>query len=165
MLAMQSGSGMSGSTAWHNAVRSRLYLTRPVVDEGQELDDFERILSRKKANYAGSGDSISLRWNKGVFVAQMPEAGVFGTIERRTADKAFLEALDALTAQGRIAGHSRSSPSYAPKLMVSMPETNGFNRLSLLKTSYPVGTLAFPANAGYLLRHANDSLSPPGHSP
>ena len=37
--------------------------------------------------------------------------------------------------------------------------------LSLLKTSYPAGTLAFTANAGYHLRHANDSLSPPRHSP
>ena len=33
-----------------------------------------------------------------------------------------------------------------------------FRGVSLLKTSYPAGTLAFPANAGYLLRHANDSL-------
>ncbi len=34
------------------------------------------------------------------------------------------------------------------------------DRVSPLKTSYPAGTLAFPANAGYLLRHANDILPP-----
>jgi hypothetical protein len=28
-----------------------------------------------------------------------------------------------------------------------------------LKTSYTAGTFAFPANARYLLRHANDSLA------
>ncbi len=37
--------------------------------------------------------------------------------------------------------------------------------LSLLKTSYHTESLVFPPNAGYLLRHANDRLSPPRHSP
>ena len=44
-------------------------------------------------------------------------------------------------------------------------EKSGFFLLSLLKTSYPSRTLAFSANTGYLLRHANDSLFPSGHSP
>ena len=51
--------------------RRRPYLTRPKTDGGEEIDDLERVLSRKKANYAGAGDSISLRWEKGVFVAQL----------------------------------------------------------------------------------------------
>ena len=38
-------------------------------------------------------------------------------------------------------------------------------RLSLLKTSYRTESLVFPLNAGYFLRHANDRLSPPRHSP
>ena len=37
--------------------------------------------------------------------------------------------------------------------------------LSLLKTSYRTGSLVFPLNAGYLLRHANDNFSHPHHSP
>ena len=113
LSGMSSGTGMSGSTSWHNAVRSRLYLTRPAADEGQEVDDFERILSRKKANYAGAGDSITLRWDEGVFVAQVPETGNFGTMERRSADKAFLEALDKLTAQGRHVSHNRNTAELA----------------------------------------------------
>jgi RecA-family ATPase len=58
-----SGSGESGSTAWNNAVRARLYLTRP--EEG--LSD-QRILTRKKANYAASGDDVKLEliWTDGV---------------------------------------------------------------------------------------------------
>ena len=39
------------------------------------------------------------------------------------------------------------------------------DRLSLLKTSYRTESLVFPLNAGYFLRHANDRLSPPRHSP
>lgn len=51
-----SGSGYSGSTAWNNAVRSRMYLTRPEEGAGDE-----RLLTRGKANYAKSGDETGVR--------------------------------------------------------------------------------------------------------
>ncbi len=51
-----SGSGYSGSTAWNNAVRSRMYLTRPEEGAGDE-----RLLTRGKANYAKSGDETGIR--------------------------------------------------------------------------------------------------------
>lgn len=58
-----SGSGESGSTAWNNAVRARLYLTRP--EDG--LPE-QRVLTRKKSNYSSSGDDvkIDLIWQNGV---------------------------------------------------------------------------------------------------
>jgi hypothetical protein len=58
-----SGSGESGSTAWNNAVRARLYLTRP--EDG--LPE-QRVLTRKKSNYSASGDDvkIDLLWADGV---------------------------------------------------------------------------------------------------
>ena len=63
---LRSGDGSGGSTAWNNAVRSRLYLRR----EGEEGDlnaDF-RVLEVKKANLARTGISISIMWQAGVFV-------------------------------------------------------------------------------------------------
>jgi hypothetical protein len=58
-----SGTGESGSTAWNNAVRSRLYLTRP--EDG--LPE-QRVLTRKKSNYSSSGDEVKLEllWSDGV---------------------------------------------------------------------------------------------------
>ena len=58
-----SGSGESGSTAWNNAVRARLYLTRP--EDG--LPE-QRVLTRKKSNYSVSGDDVKLDliWKDGV---------------------------------------------------------------------------------------------------
>jgi len=47
--------GDSGSTAWNASVRSRLYLSRPKADADEQPDDDHRILTRKKANYAGRG--------------------------------------------------------------------------------------------------------------
>ena len=72
--AMADGSGFSGSTAWENGVRSRLYLSRP---ENSGPD--ERILSRAKANYAGGDDGeLALIWSKGVFAVP----GQLGGVER-----------------------------------------------------------------------------------
>jgi hypothetical protein len=58
-----SGSGESGSTAWNNAVRARLYLTKP--DDGLAE---QRVLTRKKSNYSASGDDVKLEllWSDGV---------------------------------------------------------------------------------------------------
>lgn len=59
----------SGSTAWENAVRSRLTLRRP-DGAGADL----RVLERGKANYAGGDDdALSLIWGEGVFVAFDPK--------------------------------------------------------------------------------------------
>lgn len=59
------GTGLSGSTAWENSVRSRLYLRFP--EEGAAD---ERELVRAKANYAKSGEETTLRllWHGGMFV-------------------------------------------------------------------------------------------------
>jgi len=61
---MESDAGFSGSTAWNNAVRSRLYLTRP--KDGAQGD---RMLTRGKANYSASGAETGLRltYESGVF--------------------------------------------------------------------------------------------------
>lgn len=60
-----SGTGESGSTGWNNAVRSRMYLTRP--DDG--AGDM-RILTRMKSNYAASGNDTAteLIWANGVLI-------------------------------------------------------------------------------------------------
>jgi RecA-family ATPase len=72
LSGMASGTGAGGSTAWNNTVRSRLYLTRPTDDEGDAADPDLRVLTRKKANYARAGDSITLRWTDGLLVPTNP---------------------------------------------------------------------------------------------
>ena len=68
--SLADGSGFSGSTAWENGVRSRLYLSRP-----ENAGPDERILSRAKANYAGGDDGeLALLWSEGMFVG-MSAAG------------------------------------------------------------------------------------------
>lgn len=63
---MASGSGRSGSTGWHNSVRSRLYLTKPKGQDDASTD--ERWLKTMKMNSGKFGGKISVTWKAGVFV-------------------------------------------------------------------------------------------------
>ena len=57
------GTYYSGSTAWNNAVRNRLVL-KP--HECEDLKDM-RKLERVKSNYAITGETITLQWERGAF--------------------------------------------------------------------------------------------------
>ena len=61
---MASGSGISGSTGWHNKVRARAYMT--TVEEDEDLREIRFL----KNNYGRQGDAIMVRWQQGVFVRE-----------------------------------------------------------------------------------------------
>ena len=131
VAGQQTGTGLSGSTAWNNSVRSRLYLTRPPGKDG-EGDPDARVLKRMKSNYAGIGDEIKMTWRNGVLV---PES-VPGTLDRMAtnakADRQFLDYLGRLTAQGE-AVTSHTSPSYAPTIMSKRFAEEGARKSELEK--------------------------------
>lgn len=123
---LRNGSGFSGSTAWNAAVRSRLYLTRPPIDDDADTPAAgnERILAREKSNYSAAGDSIQLEWKDGALLPIAP--AVSGVLARLTAETAFMACLQALAAQGRSVSDSSNSDRYAPRIMRAMPEASGF---------------------------------------
>jgi RecA-family ATPase len=59
LTGIATGTGLSGSTAWNNSVRSRLYL------EEVKDDPSARVLKLEKANYGPRGSEIKLRWHNG----------------------------------------------------------------------------------------------------
>jgi len=135
-------SAYSGSTAWDAAVRSRWLLDRPKADTGgddaaaADLSDL-RVLRKAKANYAGTGDEIALRWVEGAFRVEGAASvqQVVDLAERTAAmnadEQAFLDALDALTKQGRHASASNKAQNYAPRLMAGKPAAAGRSRKRL----------------------------------
>jgi RecA-family ATPase len=70
---LRDGSGTSGSTGWHNSVKSRLYLERIRDEQGREPDQDRRRLRAMKANYAPLGEDIELVYDQGQFVATAVE--------------------------------------------------------------------------------------------
>lgn len=121
---MQTGTGLSGSTAWNNSVRSRLYLTP------DKEDDDLRVLRGMKANYGRKGDELRMRWQDGVFMLDdgtpSPAAGMIN----RQAERVFLALLSEINRTGRRVSSSRSV-TYAPTVMAEMPGAEGVSKKSL----------------------------------
>jgi RecA-family ATPase len=108
VAGMNTGSGISGSTAWNNSVRSRLYL------EQVDSDNDARTLKFMKSNYGPKGKPLALRYQRGLFV---PDA-VTAAKTPAEADAMFLTMLDKYTEQGRHVSPNKSS-GYAPTVFAS----------------------------------------------
>ena len=125
---MNSGSGESGSTAWIGTFRSQLYLSTPKLEEGEPPDPDARILTRKKSNAARRDETIELRWSNGVFTATQTPTGILASIERRTAERVFLELLDRTTVERQYVSNNSRTGNYAPRIFALRPDRERFKR-------------------------------------
>jgi RecA-family ATPase len=115
LSGMSTGSGSSGSTAWSNSVRSRLYLDR-VRESGVEPNPDARVLRTMKMNYGRAGGEVRLRWHDGVFILDAgPETSLAQAAKMQQAETIFLDLLGAYNATGRFVT-STTGANYAPAL-------------------------------------------------
>lgn len=123
---MASGTGTSGSTAWSNSVRSRLYLERVIDGEKQEVDPDARVLRTMKSNYGKIGDQIRLRWLSGIFKSEQESQAVkaMKTVTREAAERTFIKMLRAYQYEGRPVSASPSA-NFAPKVFARDERSNG----------------------------------------
>lgn len=136
VAGMNSGTGTSGSTAWSNSVRSRLYLERRTVKRGKdeppvEIDPDIRVLSTKKANRTKQGGEIVVRWSAGRFLATAAVAPTRNSDADALDEKTFLDLLAEFDRTDRPVSPNKSSPTYAPRMFTSDPngEQVGVSRL------------------------------------
>src|SRR5436190_2721054 len=116
LSGINSGSGLSGSTAWHGAFRFRQYLKGVKAGDGEQPDNDLRELEFKKNQYGPIGESIVLRYQRGLF---LPEAGVSDldkAAREARADAAFMELLKHFTGTGRNVSDKPNAPTYAPTM-------------------------------------------------
>ncbi|MGA0563672.1 AAA family ATPase [Ancylobacter sp. VNQ12] len=118
LSGQSSGQGTSGSTAWSNAVRSRLYLRH---QKGSAKGDL-RELEGMKSNYGPKGGLLKLRWHRGAFevlAGSMPAtaAGASVPLLDDAAERAVISAL--LDCQGVQLGVAKNSPYFAPRVLKS----------------------------------------------
>jgi RecA-family ATPase len=127
LSGMASGSGTSGSTAWSNSVRARLYLERIVDDGNREIDPNLRVLRVKKSNYGPVGMELRLRWQNGSFILDGPAGGFDKIAAEAKADCVFLDLLGTFTAQGRDVS-PKPSQTYAPSVFEKHPNAEGITK-------------------------------------
>jgi|SoiMethySBSTD1v2_1073268.scaffolds.fasta_scaffold06533_4 RecA-family ATPase len=131
LSGMASGSGSSGSTAWSNSVRSRLYLDR-LREKDHEPDPDARVLRTMKANYGPTGGEIRLRWRDGVFVVVGGEGdqAPVPSAKQLAAESAFLGLLSTYEDTGRRVSAQRS-PSFAPTVFAGDERGKDIGRKAL----------------------------------
>jgi RecA-family ATPase len=126
LTGINTGTGISGTTQWHNAVRSRLYLKRATTAEGDEPDPLLRELEVMKQNYGPVGERVRLRWRDGAFVSEQSAAGSLERLaQNQKADDAFLTLLKRFAEQGQDVSPT-SGTNFAPAAFARHPDAGGF---------------------------------------
>lgn len=129
------GSEYSGSTAWENAVRARMFLSdRPpgaTASPDDEPNGDARYLARRKANYSAR-DLRTLRYENGVLVPEQAAPGeLMGGLARKRNESIVLAATRKLIEVGQQPTDGASSPAYLPKLIVEFRLHEGRTRRDL----------------------------------
>lgn len=133
----KSGAAFSGSTAWENQVRSRLFLEVPVDPNEGCIDRDARKLSRGKSNYAANGESIEFRWHEWAYVrpVDLPEdlrTEIAANFQATHDNEVFLACLRELTRRQQGVSDNVSARTYAPSVFAQMPEAKGVSKARLV---------------------------------
>jgi RecA-family ATPase len=126
LQGINSGSGLSGSTAWHGAFRFRQYLKSTKASEGEQPDNDLRELEFKKNQYGPRGESIVLRYQRGLF---LPESGASDIDRAERVVKVqgvFMDILRQFSNQNRNVSNSATAPNYAPTAFAKEEEAKKY---------------------------------------
>jgi RecA-family ATPase len=127
LTGISSGSGISGSTAWHGAFRFRQYLKAAKAADGEQPESDLRELEFKKNQYGPIAETVVLRYQRGLF---LPEAGISSLdklAREAKAEEIFLDLLRRFSAQGRNLGDKPTSPNYAPSAFAKEADAKKHN--------------------------------------
>jgi RecA-family ATPase len=125
LQGIASGSGISGSTAWHGAFRFRQYLKSPKSTASADEPDTDiRELEFKKNQYGPRGASIAVRYRNGVFMPVGSIPPLAQLAEEARVDELFLTLLDKFTAQQRYVT-DKTGRGYAPSEFEKSPDARG----------------------------------------
>jgi RecA-family ATPase len=139
--------GTSGSTAWGNSVRSRLYFKRIHETDGSEPDENARVLSVGKSNYGRVGLEIRMQWRVGIF-ASTGGSGGDPMVSAIKAERVFLELLAKYAAQNRHVSVSEGK-SYAPFVFRNDAAREGVSKHALKEAMERLINLKKIENAPY----------------
>jgi RecA-family ATPase len=127
LTGMNTGTGLSGTTAWHNSVRARLYLKGVKTGASEEADPDLRQLEVMKSNYGPGGERILMRWHQGIFIPETGPSSLKQRADARKAEEVFLDLIDRFEKQERPVS-ANVGPTYAPKLFADYPGVTGITK-------------------------------------
>ena len=116
LTGLASKTGLSGSTQWHNAVRARAWLHGAEANDGDEPDPDLRVLEFLKSNYSRLAETITLRWQNGLYVPVSRQGFLDEAAENAAANDVFLGLLDRFMRTGQNVSNKPTANNYAPSL-------------------------------------------------
>jgi RecA-family ATPase len=115
LTGINSDTGLSGSTQWHNSVRARSYLKSVKPENGEQPETDLHELVFKKNNYGPVTHSIVLRYQDGLYLPVPGVASLDQAAQEAAAQTVFLDLLARFTRENRNAS-DRTGKAYAPAL-------------------------------------------------
>ena len=122
LTGIASKTGLSGSTQWHNAVRARAWLHGGEANNGETPDPDLRVLEFLKSNYSRLAETLTLRWQNGLYVPVSRQGFLDEAAAHAAANNLFLTLLDRLARNNRRVSEKRSANNYAPTVFAAEPE-------------------------------------------
>ena len=122
LTGIASKTGLSGSTQWHNAVRARAWLHGGEANNGETPDPDLRVLEFLKSNYSRLAETITLRWQNGLYVPVSRQGFLDEAAAHAAANEVFLGLLARFTRTGENVSNKPSANNYAPTLFAGEGE-------------------------------------------
>jgi RecA-family ATPase len=127
LTGINTDTGLSGSTQWHNAVRARFYLKGIKAESGEQPDDDLREMVFKKNQFGPKSHSLILRYRNGLFLPEASMSGLDKVAHEAKADEVFLALLKRFASEGRNLSHNASSRTYAPTVFANETEAKKYH--------------------------------------
>ena len=128
LAGISSGSGISGSTAWHGAFRFRQYLRSAKADSGEQPETDLRELEFKKNQYGPIGESVLLRYQRGLFLPEGGTSSLDKLAKEQKAEEVFMALLGRYQRENRNVSDKRTSHNYAPSNFCKESEAKGLRK-------------------------------------
>jgi RecA-family ATPase len=121
LTGINSDTGLSGTTQWHNAVRARSYMKSTKPEAGEQPDHDLRELVIKKNNYGPISESIVLRYQNGLFLPVPGMSTLNRAAKEAVAEDVFLTLLRRFTTTNRMV-FDKAGRGYAPAMFAREDE-------------------------------------------
>jgi RecA-family ATPase len=131
LTGITSGTGLSGSTQWHNSVRARAVM-RSVKPTNGEAPSGIRQIDFHKHNYGPPVSSLFVSWQAGMFLPVDGVHSLAGAERIEKAEQVFVALLRRFIDQKQPVGPSPGK-NYAPTRFAQHPDAHGLTSKELAK--------------------------------
>ena len=132
LTGINTDTGLSGTTQWHNAVRARAYLKGIKPENGEQPDNDLREIVFKKNQYGRLAENILLRYQGGLYLPLEGIGPIDAVAKAAIAEDVFLTLLKRFCDANRNIG-ANVGPGYAPAAFAREDEAKqaGLSKLNL----------------------------------